>query len=101
MSEPSKAAEGAAKEIYEHYHDIPYYERGLISVIIDEAMKPEREAADKMAAALKRFASIEVPPTASAGTWVAKTIYCNTQVTALQVKEAKAAIEAWAKARGA
>ena len=44
----------------------------------------------KLEEALRPFAKIEVPDGVSAGTWVAKTVYCNTQVTAHSVRAARA-----------
>jgi hypothetical protein len=46
----------------------------------------------ELEAALQRFAKIEIPPEADDGTWVAKTIYCNDQVTAHQVRQARKAL---------
>lgn len=44
--------------------------------------------------ALEPFAKIEVPPDAGDGTWVAKTVYCNDQVTASSVRRARDALTA-------
>jgi hypothetical protein len=47
----------------------------------------------KLEAALTPFAEIETPHDAPAGTWVAKTLYCNNQITAFQVCAARAALK--------
>lgn len=43
-------------------------------------------------AALRPFAKIEVPRSADAGTWVARTLHCNDQVTAHSVWTAREAL---------
>lgn len=43
--------------------------------------------------ALRPFAAIEVPDGASDGAWVATTIYCNNQVTAAQIRAARAVLD--------
>lgn len=51
-----------------------------------------REENERLKAALRPFAKIEVPRTAEAGTWVARTLHCNDQVTAHSVWNAREAL---------
>lgn len=44
--------------------------------------------------ALRPFAKIEMPYGADDGTWVARTLHCNDQVTAHSVRQAQAALNA-------
>lgn len=48
----------------------------------------------QLAEALQHFADIEVPEGASDGCWVAKTAYCNNQITAFSVRKARSALAA-------
>lgn len=47
---------------------------------------------ERLREALKIFAKIEVPENATPGTWVARTLFCNDQVTAHSVWKARAAL---------
>lgn len=55
------------------------------------AVKLRQEVAE-LRLALAPFAKIEVPHDADGGTWVAKTLYCNDQVTAASVRRAQAVL---------
>jgi hypothetical protein len=48
---------------------------------------------ERLRQALKPFADIELSPQPQPGDWVAKTLYCNNQITAHQVQKARAALE--------
>ncbi len=50
------------------------------------------EERDGLKEALKPFAKIEVPRSAEPGTWVARTLHCNDQVTAHSVWKAREAL---------
>ena len=55
---------------------------------------PTQAQIEALIKALEPFAKIEIPPNADDGTWVAKTLFCNNQITAFQVRQARAACNA-------
>lgn len=66
-----------------------------IALALIEKHKALEEAEARIAAleaALRPFAKIEVPRSADAGTWVARTLHCNDQVTAHSVWTAREAL---------
>jgi len=66
-----------------------------IALALIEKHRALEEAEARIAAleaALRPFAKIEVPRSADAGTWVARTLHCNDQVTAHSVWTAREAL---------